>query len=60
MTNMIITPNQTRSRCPEDPRFVENKCKVDTDCLPALQAIKNGNGTRSLYYLFHYHYYNKF
>ncbi|XP_065664262.1 P2X purinoceptor 4 isoform X3 [Hydra vulgaris] len=47
MTNMIITPNQTRSRCPEDPKFSENKCQTDKDCLPALKPIKNGNGVRT-------------
>ena len=44
MTNMIITPNQTQSRCPEDPRFTDNLCQTDDDCVPALQPVRNGNG----------------
>ena len=43
MTNMIITPNQTRGICPEDPRFVHNLCKSDKDCI-AGEAVINGNG----------------
>ena len=43
MTNMIVTPNQTRSKCPEDPRFSHNHCKTDKDCI-AGEAVVNGNG----------------
>ena len=49
MTNMIITPNQTRGACPEDPRFEHNHCKTDKDCIPG-EAVVNGNGM--LIYLF--------
>ncbi len=43
MTNMIVTPNQTRSVCPEDPRFEDNHCKTDADCI-AGESVTNGNG----------------
>ncbi len=43
MTNMIITPNQTRGVCPEDPRFEKNHCKNDNDCT-AGESVINGNG----------------
>ena len=43
MTNMIITPNQTQSHCPEDPRFTDNHCTTDKDCTP-LEPVRNGNG----------------
>ena len=43
MTNMVITPNQTRGVCPEDPKFVHNLCKSDKDCIPG-EAVINGNG----------------
>ena len=43
MTNMIMTPNQTRGKCPEDPRFKENHCKNDSDCEPG-ETVINGNG----------------
>ena len=43
MTNMIITPNQTQSHCPEDPRFTDNHCTTDEDCTP-LEPVRNGNG----------------
>ena len=46
---MIITPNQTRGACPEDPRFEHNHCKTDKDCIPG-EAVINGNGM--LNYLF--------
>lgn len=33
MTNVVITPNQTRSTCPEDPQEVsEAKCNTSDDC----------------------------
>lgn len=44
MTNMIITPNQTRDRCPEDPRFETNHCTTSQDCIQG-EAVTNGNGT---------------
>jgi len=47
MTNMILTPNQTQAKCPEDPRFVDNQCDDDDDCSPALMPVRNGNGVRT-------------
>ena len=46
MTNMIITPNQTQGKCPEDIKFEENWCQDDGDC-EALRVVKNGNGVRT-------------
>lgn len=43
MTNMIISPNQTQSTCPEDPSFQDVKCKKDSDC-QRLEPVKNGHG----------------
>ena len=43
MTNMIITPNQTRGECPEDPRFDDVYCQRDSDCKEG-EAVANGNG----------------
>ena len=43
MTNMVITPNQTRSKCAEDPKFSDNHCSTDDDC-EALEPVTNGNG----------------
>eukprot|EP00795_Rhopilema_esculentum_P015414 gene15414-6655_t len=46
MTNMIITPNQTRGRCPEDPRFEDVYCQRDSDCREG-EAVANGNGVKT-------------
>lgn len=43
MTNMIITPKQTQSKCPEDPKFKEVHCTSDSDC-PEKEPVRNGNG----------------
>ena len=43
MTNMIISPNQNQSTCPEDPNFPDVRCKSDSDCTP-FEPVKNGNG----------------
>ena len=43
MTNMIISPNQNQSTCPEDPNFSDARCKSDSDCTP-FEPVKNGNG----------------
>ncbi|XP_015780577.1 PREDICTED: P2X purinoceptor 4-like [Acropora digitifera] len=46
MTNMIISPNQTQSTCPEDPKFPNVKCTKDSDC-PWLKPVENGHdGTK--------------
>lgn len=43
-TNMIITPSQTQSLCPEDvEKFPSALCKADSDC-PKGVAIENGHG----------------
>ena len=47
MTNMILTPNQTQGKCPEDVKFEENWCKTVGDCEPTLAVVKNGNGIRT-------------
>lgn len=44
MTNMIITPRQRQSACPEDPKFKDNHCANDTQCVPKFEPVKNGNG----------------
>ncbi|XP_015780585.1 PREDICTED: P2X purinoceptor 4-like [Acropora digitifera] len=46
MTNMIISPNQTQSTCPEDPKFPNVKCTKDSDC-PRLKPVENGHGLRT-------------
>lgn len=48
MTNMIISPNQTQSTCPEDPNFQHVKCKKDSDC-QRLEPVKNGHGKLHMY-----------
>jgi len=47
VTNMIITPNQTQEKCPEDPQFKDNWCETDDDCKPAFEMVKLGNGIRT-------------
>ncbi|KAJ7387280.1 extracellularly ATP-gated cation channel [Desmophyllum pertusum] len=46
MTNMIISPNQTQSTCPEDPSFPGIKCKNDSDC-QRLEPVSNGHGLKT-------------
>ncbi|XP_022108433.1 P2X purinoceptor 4-like isoform X2 [Acanthaster planci] len=46
MTNMVITPKQTRGICPEAPDVWYGRCKTDADC-PAGEYIKTGNGMRT-------------
>ena len=43
MTNMIITPDQTQGKCPEDPGLSDVKCTKDSDC-PAMEPVKYGHG----------------
>ena len=43
MTNVIITPNQTQSTCPENSELPGVQCTSDSDCKP-LEPVKNGNG----------------
>ncbi|XP_022108443.1 P2X purinoceptor 4-like isoform X2 [Acanthaster planci] len=49
MTNMIITPNQQRGQCPEDPRVPNVGCtpaKESQDCVKG-EPVINGNGVRT-------------
>eukprot|EP00794_Sanderia_malayensis_P014286 gene14287-15773_t len=46
MTNMIITPNQSRSACPEDPKFTKNFCETSANCT-AGEPVVNGNGVKT-------------
>ena len=43
MTNMIITPSQTQTTCPEDPDEIDVNCTKDSDC-PAGKPVKYGHG----------------
>ena len=43
MTNMIITPNQTQSKCPEDSDIIAGRCVNNSDC-PFKVPVKLGNG----------------
>ncbi|XP_035246971.1 P2X purinoceptor 4a isoform X1 [Anguilla anguilla] len=45
LTNMIITANQTQSRCPEVPGPNSN-CSSDRDCTPGLKDVR-GNGVQT-------------
>jgi len=40
---MIITPNQTQGKCPEDHRIKKSLCTKDSDC-QYLAAIPGGHG----------------
>ncbi|XP_071477114.1 P2X purinoceptor 4-like [Diadema antillarum] len=46
MTNMIITPDQQKGECPEDPDIPNAVCSDDSDC-PAGEPMVNGNGVRT-------------
>eukprot|EP00057_Strongylocentrotus_purpuratus_P008825 XP_011663299.1 PREDICTED: P2X purinoceptor 4 [Strongylocentrotus purpuratus] len=43
MTNMIITPGQSKSECPEDPKIPNAECSGPEDCQADMPII-NGNG----------------
>nr|XP_054749125.1 P2X purinoceptor 4-like [Lytechinus pictus]XP_054749126.1 P2X purinoceptor 4-like [Lytechinus pictus] len=43
MTNMIITPGQSKGECPEDPKIPNAECSGPEDC-DADMPITNGNG----------------
>ncbi|XP_064164074.1 P2X purinoceptor 4a isoform X2 [Anguilla rostrata] len=45
LTNMIVTANQTQSRCPEVPGPNSN-CSSDRDCIPGLKDVR-GNGVQT-------------
>jgi len=55
MTNMILTPRQAQTNCPEDPKFKHVHCKTDEDC-PKLVPVKNGNGIELLLYTPYIHF----
>lgn len=46
MTNMIITPDQTQGKCPEDPNEKDVICKSDSDC-QAMEPVKYGHGIKT-------------
>ncbi|XP_071790157.1 P2X purinoceptor 4-like [Asterias amurensis] len=46
MTNMVITPKQTRGICPEDPDMWFGRCQTDEQC-PIGKYITGGNGMRT-------------
>ncbi|XP_061071736.1 P2X purinoceptor 4a isoform X2 [Conger conger] len=47
LTNMIITPNQTQSHCPEVPGLnCSWTCTLDADCTPGLKDVR-GNGVQT-------------
>jgi P2X purinoceptor 4 len=46
MTNVVITPNQTRDKCPEDPKVETSICVHDDDCTRN-KTDENGNGVRT-------------
>ncbi|XP_068749679.1 P2X purinoceptor 4-like [Montipora capricornis] len=46
MTNMIITPSQTQTTCPEDPDETDVNCTKDSDC-PAGKPVKYGHGVNT-------------
>ena len=43
MTNMIITPDQTQGKCPEDPGLRHVICTSDSDC-KAMEPVQYGHG----------------
>ncbi|KAL9981786.1 hypothetical protein ACROYT_G010533 [Oculina patagonica] len=46
MTNMIITPDQTQSTCPEDPELNDVSCTKDSDC-QAMEPVQYGHGIKT-------------
>ena len=40
---MIITPDQTQGKCPEDPKEKGVSCTNDGDC-QAMEPVKDGHG----------------
>uniref|UniRef100_A0A8C3UK63 P2X purinoceptor n=1 Tax=Catharus ustulatus TaxID=91951 RepID=A0A8C3UK63_CATUS len=47
MTNLIVTPNQRQSTCPESASIPDALCDKDTDCLEG-EAVVAGNGKGSV------------
>ncbi|XP_071479418.1 P2X purinoceptor 4-like [Diadema antillarum] len=46
MTNMVLSPMQSRGACPEDPDIDREKCQSDHDCRTD-DAIITGNGIKT-------------
>uniref|UniRef100_A0A8C9GCI7 P2X purinoceptor n=1 Tax=Pavo cristatus TaxID=9049 RepID=A0A8C9GCI7_PAVCR len=46
MTNLIVTPNQRQTTCPESVSIPDALCDEDEDC-PAGQAVVAGNGVKT-------------
>ncbi|XP_021271201.1 P2X purinoceptor 5 isoform X4 [Numida meleagris] len=46
MTNLIVTPNQRQTTCPESASIPDARCSEDEDC-PAGQAVVAGNGVKT-------------
>ncbi|XP_032239188.2 P2X purinoceptor 4 isoform X2 [Nematostella vectensis] len=46
MTNMIITPEQSQGKCPEDPSVPGARCTADADC-PPLQSTSTSHGVNT-------------
>ncbi|XP_078235282.1 P2X purinoceptor 5 isoform X1 [Pogona vitticeps] len=46
MTNLIVTPNQRQSTCPESPGIPDALCYHDSDC-PEGKAVVAGNGVKT-------------
>ncbi|XP_048823193.1 P2X purinoceptor 5 isoform X2 [Lagopus muta] len=46
MTNLIVTPNQRQTTCPESVNIPDALCYEDEDC-PAGQAVVAGNGVKT-------------
>lgn len=46
LTNVVITPNQSRGVCPEDPKVAEAWCDTDDDCQTG-RSLEVGNGVET-------------
>ncbi|XP_066490884.1 P2X purinoceptor 5 [Tiliqua scincoides] len=46
ITNLIVTPNQRQSTCPESPSIPDALCYRNNDC-PAGEAVAAGNGVKT-------------
>nr|XP_054773296.1 P2X purinoceptor 4-like [Lytechinus pictus] len=45
MTNMVLSPMQSRGSCPEDPDIDRESCTSDDECRPD-EGIITGNGAK--------------
>eukprot|EP00057_Strongylocentrotus_purpuratus_P007325 XP_011661799.1 PREDICTED: P2X purinoceptor 4 isoform X2 [Strongylocentrotus purpuratus] len=46
MTNMVLSPMQSRGACPEDPEIDRDACTTDVECKPD-EGIITGNGIKT-------------